>query len=86
AAGAAATLLTTQREALRALGLAARPPAPAEAGRDPLGYLSALQASGADAELTDPAGLGGFGWLVQSVGTPLPASLAGCAAPGGGWT
>jgi hypothetical protein len=33
-----------------------------------------------EAELTDPAGLGGFGWLVQAVGVPLPAPLAGLAA------
>jgi hypothetical protein len=26
--------------------------------------------------LLDPAGLGGFGWLVQAVGRPLPDALA----------
>lgn len=42
AAGAAASALTTQREALRALGVHHR-------------------------ELLDPGGLGGFGWLLQSL-------------------
>ena len=32
------------------------------------------------AELTDPAGLGGFGWLIQAVGVPLPGPLAGLGA------
>jgi len=29
-----------------------------------------------NAELMDADGLGGFGWLVQAVGTSLPAPLA----------
>jgi SAM-dependent MidA family methyltransferase len=82
AAGAAGTLLTTQCEALRALGLASRPPAAALARSDPLGYLAGLQRSGEEAELTDPAGLGGFGWLVQCAGMALPAALAGCPGMG----
>lgn len=69
----AATRLTTQRVALRALGL--RAARPIYAG-DPLGYLTALTAAGEVAELCDPAGLGGFGWLLQCVGTGLPASLS----------
>ena len=32
------------------------------------------------AELIDPAGLGGFGWLIQSVGICVPPPLAGLAA------
>ncbi|MQY05948.1 hypothetical protein ACRB68_40280 [Actinomadura sp. RB68] len=75
-AGADATLLTTQRAALRGLGLSgARPPLDL-AHRDPRGYLAALCAAGEDAELTDPAGLGGFGWLVQAAGVPLPAQIS----------
>jgi SAM-dependent MidA family methyltransferase len=82
AAGATGTLLTTQRDALRALGLTgARPPLEL-ARRDPGGYLVALGAAGEDAELIDPGGLGGFGWLVQTAGIPIPAPLAqGAAAP-----
>jgi SAM-dependent MidA family methyltransferase len=80
AAGATRTLLTTQRAALRALGLSARRPPLSQAGRDPAGYVTALRVAAEEAELTDPAGFGGFGWLVQAVGVPLPAPLAGLAA------
>jgi SAM-dependent MidA family methyltransferase len=66
------TLLTTQRAALRSLGVhGARPPREL-ARTDPAGYLAALARAGQAAELTDPGGLGGFGWLVQSVGVALP--------------
>lgn len=74
-AGATATLVTTQRAALRALGLCGERPPLDLARTDPRGYLRALGAAGEDAELTDPSGLGGFGWLVQTVGIPLPAVL-----------
>lgn len=77
AAGATATLLTTQRAALRALGLRGERPALELAHSDPRGYVRALSAAGEDAELTDPAGLGGFGWLVQTVGVPMPEILSG---------
>lgn len=74
-AGATASLLVDQRSALRALGVTGRRP-PAELARtDPAGYLRALAAAGEGAELTDPAGLGGFGWLVQAVGVGLPGRL-----------
>ncbi len=66
------TLLTTQRVALRALGVSGARPPLAQATADPAGYLRALAAAGAAAELTDPAGLGGFGWLLHAVGMPLP--------------
>lgn len=75
-AGAGATLLTGQRAALRALGLDGRRPPRELAVSDPVGYLHALRRAGEVAELTDAAGLGGFGWLVQVVGVPLPPSLA----------
>ena len=67
--------LTDQRRALRALGVdAARPPIDL-ARSDPHGYLAALARAGTAAELIDSSGLGGFGWLAQSVRIPLPASL-----------
>ena len=75
AAGATHTLLTTQRAALRALGLAGRRPPLSWAERDPAGYLSALQAAAEEAELTEATGLGGFSWLVQAVRVPLPRPL-----------
>jgi len=77
AALATATVLTTQRRALRTLGVTARRPPPAQAGRDPLGYARALSRASEDAELIDAHGLGAFGWLVQAVGLDMPAPLAG---------
>ena len=57
------TSLTTQREFLHSLGITgARPPLEL-ASSDPLGYLRALSGASAAAELTDPDGLGSFGWL-----------------------
>ena len=79
AAGATQTLLTTQRAALRALGLTGRRPPLSLADREPARYLAALRQAAGNAELTDPAGLGGFGWLVQAVDIPLPGALAGLA-------
>jgi SAM-dependent MidA family methyltransferase len=74
AAGAdpAGTLLTTQRSALHALGVDGR--RPAYAG-EPAAYIRSLSAASAAAELLDPGGLGGFGWLVQAVDCPLPPAL-----------
>ncbi|MFE0461057.1 SAM-dependent methyltransferase [Kitasatospora sp. NPDC058965] len=71
------SLWTTQREALRALGVDGSRPPLAQASADPAGYLRALAAAGEAAELTAGAGLGGFGWLVQAVRMPVPPSLAG---------
>jgi SAM-dependent MidA family methyltransferase len=76
AAGATATVLSTQRAALRALGLDARRPPLALAATDPQGYARSLCRASADAELLDADGLGGFGWLIQAVGMPLPGPLA----------
>ncbi|MEU8249821.1 SAM-dependent methyltransferase [Nonomuraea sp. NPDC048916] len=65
-AGAISTALSTQRDALRALGITgARPPLDL-AGHDPSGYLRALARASEEAELIDPRGLGGFGWLSQT--------------------
>ena len=64
-AGAISTTLSTQRDALRELGITgARPPIDL-AHSDPHGYLRALARASEEAELIDPAGLGGFGWLCQ---------------------
>lgn len=77
AASADTTVLTTQRDALRALGLTGRRPPLAAAGSDPLGYVRALRQAGEEGELLDPAGLGGFGWLLHSVGVcALPVQRA----------
>jgi SAM-dependent MidA family methyltransferase len=63
------TLLTSQREALRALGVTAERPA---YDGDPQGYVAALSRTGAAAELIDPYGLGSFTWLLQARACPLP--------------
>ena len=76
AAGAGESVLTTQRAALQALGLDARRPSLALAANDPERYAQALGQASVNAELMDADGLGGFGWLVQAVGTSLPAPLA----------
>ncbi|MFC7384030.1 SAM-dependent methyltransferase [Sphaerisporangium rhizosphaerae] len=64
-AGAISTTLTTQRQALRDLGVSGARPALTLATTDPAGYLRALARASEEAELIDPAGLGGFGWLAQ---------------------
>ncbi|MCW3813105.1 SAM-dependent methyltransferase [Micromonospora sp. DR5-3] len=64
--------LVLQREALRALGADGGRPPLSLASRDPAGYVRALAAASAVAELTDPAGLGGHWWLLQ----PLDVALA----------
>lgn len=74
-AGATATLLTSQRAALRGLGVSGVRPSLALAHSDPRAYLGALCRAGEEAELIDPDGLGGFGWLVQCVGVSPPRSL-----------
>ncbi|MGW8380942.1 SAM-dependent methyltransferase [Streptomyces sp. ODS28] len=62
------TELVSQREALRALGVEGGRPPLSLASSDPAGYVRALSSAGEAAELTDPAGLGAFGWLRQWVG------------------
>ncbi|WP_214318465.1 SAM-dependent methyltransferase [Nonomuraea sediminis] len=64
-AGAISTTLSTQREMLKALGIAGRRPSIELATSDPRGYLRALARATEEAELIDPSGLGGFGWLTQ---------------------
>ncbi|MER7420300.1 SAM-dependent methyltransferase [Micromonospora peucetia] len=60
--------LVSQREALRALGADGGRPPLSLAASDPAGYVRALAAASAVAELTDPTGLGGHWWLRQPVG------------------
>ncbi|WP_432048116.1 SAM-dependent methyltransferase [Streptomyces asiaticus] len=69
-AGGPGAGLLTQREALRALGLDAHRPPLALASTDPTAYVRALSAAGEVAELTDPAGLGAFTWLLHPVNLP----------------
>lgn len=76
AAGAAETLLTTQRAALRKLGVHGRRPPLSLAASDPEGYVRQLSRATEAAELVDAQGLGGFGWLVQTVGVAMPEPLA----------
>jgi SAM-dependent MidA family methyltransferase len=75
AAGAGATVICTQREALTRLGVGASfefvgRPAYDLAHRDPHAYLVALARSGEAAELTASDGLGSFTWLAQAVDLP----------------
>jgi SAM-dependent MidA family methyltransferase len=76
-AGATVTLLTSQRAALRGLGVRGGRPPIELARTDPPAYLRQLQSAGQQAELIDPSRLGRFRWLVQCVGVPLPAPLDG---------
>lgn len=66
----------TQRAALHRLGVRGTRPPLSLATADPAGYLRALAAAGQAAELTDPAGLGGFGWLVSAAAGPGGAAAA----------
>ncbi|MET8201205.1 SAM-dependent methyltransferase [Micromonospora taraxaci] len=68
--------LVSQSEALRTLGADGGRPPLSLAGSDPAGYVRALAAASAVAELTDPAGLGGHWWLRQPVGIPLGPAVA----------
>jgi SAM-dependent MidA family methyltransferase len=80
------SLWTTQREALRALGVSGTRPPLGQAATDPAGYLRALAAAGEAAELTGTDGLGSFCWAVQSVGTAvLPEMWPNPDPPSGGW-
>lgn len=59
--------LTTQREALRDLGVRGERPPLSLASTDPAAYIRALSSAGEAAELTARGGLGDFGWLIQRV-------------------
>jgi SAM-dependent MidA family methyltransferase len=76
-AGATETVLTTQRDALTALGMVAEQPHSELASTDTAGYVGAIMRVGQLAELRERGGLGDFAWLVQAFETPLPAALLG---------
>ncbi|MGB8650102.1 MAG: SAM-dependent methyltransferase [Mycobacteriales bacterium] len=65
-AAATGSLLVTQREALAALGVSAALPDPTVTS-----YGQELERASQARELLDPAGLGGFGWLLRAVGTEV---------------
>ncbi|MFD3517841.1 SAM-dependent methyltransferase [Streptomyces sp. NPDC058657] len=62
-----ASVLTTQREELRRLGVTGVRPPLSLASTDPAGYVRALAAAGEAAELVGRGGLGDFGWLTTTV-------------------
>ena len=66
--------LTSQHEALSALGIRSEPPPRELSTTDPRGYLARLAESSSAAELLDRRSLGSYGWVVTAVGTadPLP--------------
>jgi len=68
----ARTMLTDQRTALRRLGVDGRRP---DYAADPSGYAAALQRTSDGAELIDPAGLGGFTWLLHGLDVDPAAVL-----------
>lgn len=76
AAHAEWTVHSDQRTVLHSLGITGARPDIALASSNPRGYLRALSQASAAAELTDPAGLGGFGWLAQGIAVPVLPSLA----------
>ncbi|MFJ8668644.1 SAM-dependent methyltransferase [Streptomyces sp. NPDC093600] len=67
AAGGPGGELTTQREALRRLGVSGGRPPLSLASSDPAAYVRALASAGEAAELTARGGLGDFLWLTQRV-------------------
>ena len=75
AADAEWTVHSDQRAVFHSLGITGARPDLSLASRDPRGYLRALSQASAATELTDAAGLGGFGWLIQGVAVPIPPSL-----------
>jgi SAM-dependent MidA family methyltransferase len=62
-ASATGAMLLSQRKALQALGISASLPEPLASS-----YPLLLERASQARELLDPDGLGGFGWLVQTVG------------------
>jgi SAM-dependent MidA family methyltransferase len=71
-------VLTSQREALSALGLDGRRPPLSLASEDPAGYVRALSLASQVADLVDADGLGGHLWIVQPVNidpSALPTGL-----------
>jgi SAM-dependent MidA family methyltransferase len=75
-AGAGPGVLLRQHEALHRLGLSSRLPDAQMAGSDPARYVAQLRRANQATELLDPDGLGGHWWLIQPVGTELPAAFS----------
>lgn len=69
------TVISTQRAVFHSLGITGGRPDLSLASTDPRSYLRALSRASAVSELTDPQGLGGFGWLAQGVAVPTPPPL-----------
>jgi hypothetical protein len=69
------SVLRTQRDALRALGISGTRPSLALASSDPAGYVRGLALASAAAELTDPEGLGGHWWLLEPIEIEVPVAL-----------
>ncbi|MET0424342.1 MAG: SAM-dependent methyltransferase [Actinoplanes sp.] len=67
--------LVRQRDALKALGVDGGRPALDRAATDPGGYVRALAAAGAAAELLEPGGLGGHWWLLHTIGIDARGSI-----------
>ena len=65
-AGADASALVPQSDALRALGLEPRRPPISLARSDPQAYIEGLSRASHAVELLDPASLGSFWWLLQT--------------------
>ncbi len=63
AAAVPESFITTQADALRALGLSSTRPPQDLARTEPLRYLAELSSAGEAAELLNPSGLGSFGWV-----------------------
>ncbi len=66
------SVIVTQRAALRALGISGRIPPYALSRTDPARYSRSLRGATEAAELIEPHGLGGFGWLVHAIDVPVP--------------
>ncbi|MEV6523477.1 SAM-dependent methyltransferase [Longispora sp. NPDC051575] len=65
------SVLVSQREALRTLGVTGTRPPLSLASTDPRAYLRALVAATEANELTDPGGLGGHWWLFEGRGVDV---------------
>ena len=76
AAAVPPSVVLRQHEALARLGVAPVRPDPADAVRDPAGYLAALARWSRVHELADPGGLGGCGWLLHARGGAATHALA----------
>jgi SAM-dependent MidA family methyltransferase len=76
-AGATETVVTTQRDALTALGVVAEQSHSELASTDAGAYVAAVVRVGQLAELRERGGLGDFGWLLQAFETELPVALRG---------